>query len=102
MGADLDEREVAEGEAEPPSQCTFNALDLAKRLPGVGAFVVAVLEEVWSRLGATNVVDAALEPGEGTRRLDLWGPHAQLATRARAAATRSGLHLLHPWKAARS
>jgi alkanesulfonate monooxygenase SsuD/methylene tetrahydromethanopterin reductase-like flavin-dependent oxidoreductase (luciferase family) len=54
---DLGQREVTEREANPVAQLSLDALDLAKRLARIRAFVVAVLDDQTSGRAATNMVD---------------------------------------------
>ena len=54
---DVCQREVPEGEANATVELSFDPFDRAKRLPRVGAFVVAVLDEDTSGRGAADVID---------------------------------------------
>ena len=57
----LDEREVPEGETNAPAQFLLDVFDRPKRLPGVRALVVAVLENQTSDRRPANVVDFLLQ-----------------------------------------
>jgi hypothetical protein len=48
---------VAEGEAETAAQSLLDALDLAKCLPRIRAFVVAVLDDERSGRRTADVID---------------------------------------------
>ena len=61
MRTDLDEREVPEGEPNAPAQFMLDMLDRPKRLPGVGALVVSVLENETSGLRPSGVVDLLVQ-----------------------------------------
>jgi hypothetical protein len=52
---------MAEGEADAVAQSPLNAPDLSKRLPRIGAFVVAVLEDDTPGPWAANVIDLVVE-----------------------------------------
>ena len=71
VGMDLCEREVPEGEANAIGELSFNPLDRAERLPRVGAFVVAVLDDETSGGWAANVIDLLVERLHG-RLAFLW------------------------------
>ena len=58
---DLCEREVPEGEANATVELSFDPFDRAKRLPRVGAFVVAVLDDETTGRWAADVIDLLLE-----------------------------------------
>ena len=58
---DLGEREVPEGEANAPVELSLDPFDRAKRLPRVGAFVVAVLDDETSGRRAADVIDLLVE-----------------------------------------
>ena len=58
---DLDEREVPEGETNAPAQFLLDILDRPKRLPGVGALVVAVLENETTGCRPAGVVDLLVQ-----------------------------------------
>src|SRR5262249_30823926 len=59
LRTDLDEREVPEGEPNAPAQFLLDLFDRPKRLPGVGALVVAVLENEASSRRPAGVVDSS-------------------------------------------
>jgi hypothetical protein len=58
---DLDEREVPEGETNAPAQFLLDVFDRPKRLPGVGALVVAVLEDHPTGCRPAGVVDLLVQ-----------------------------------------
>ena len=55
------EREIPEREADTGARSSLDALDLTERLPRIGAFVVAVLEDDPTVRPAANVVDPLVE-----------------------------------------
>src|SRR5207302_10622125 len=58
---DLDEREVPEGETNAPAQFLLDVFDRPRRLPGVEALVVAVLENQTSGRRPAGVVDLLVQ-----------------------------------------
>ena len=57
----VDEREVPEGETNAPAQFLLDVFDRPKRLPGVGALVVAVLENETTDRRPAGVVDLLVQ-----------------------------------------
>jgi hypothetical protein len=62
---DFREREVPERETHSTVHLLLDALDLANRLPRIGAFVVAVLENETTGRRAADMIDSVVERFHG-------------------------------------
>src|ERR1700730_11443540 len=69
VGVDLCERKVPEGEADLPVRALFDAFDFSKRLPGIGAFVIAVLDNETAFWPAADVIDLLVNRFQGPRTI---------------------------------
>jgi hypothetical protein len=69
MRVDLDQRKVAEREADAAARLLLDLLDRAERLPRVGAFVVAVLEDDRAACRAADVVEVGVYGVDARREL---------------------------------
>ena len=64
MRMDLNEREVPEGKTNAPAQFLLDIFDRPKRLLGVGALVVALLENESTGRRPARVVDPVVQWGQ--------------------------------------
>jgi hypothetical protein len=67
MRMDLSQRKVAKGKANTIGKFSLDALDLMERLPRVGAFVIAVLENQRASLLAADMVNRVFDRRDDRR-----------------------------------
>ena len=66
---DLSQREIPEGEPDGPAQFFLDTLDFPVRLPGIRAFVIAVLQDEAAGRGAAEMIGRAFNRSGGGARI---------------------------------